>query len=40
MLRIISIALALCSACFSQGRGNGAPPNFPAPKEGDYIVKD
>jgi homoserine O-acetyltransferase len=33
-------ALAFCAVCFSQGRGNGAPPNFPTPKEGDYIVKD
>ena len=51
MLRTIAIVLALCAAgsCgvslvegagFSQGRGNGAPPNFPAPKEGDYIVKN
>ncbi len=40
MLRRILTTLAFCAVCFSQGRGGGAPPNFPAPKEGDYIVKD
>ncbi len=33
-------ALTFCAVAFSQGRGNGAPPNFPAPKEGDFIAKN
>ncbi len=40
MLRTIFLALAFCAACFPQGRGANAPPNYPTPKEGDYIVKD
>jgi homoserine O-acetyltransferase len=40
MLRTISALLALSAACLSQGRGNNAPPNFPAPQEGDYVAKN
>jgi homoserine O-acetyltransferase len=40
MFQKILFALAFCAVCFSQGRGNGVPPNFPTPQEGDYIVKD
>ena len=40
MLRFAILALLVCSPALSQGRGGGAPPNYPAPVEGDYIAKN
>jgi len=41
MLRSALLALLLCGVALSQGRGRGsAPPNYPAPVEGDYIAKN
>jgi homoserine O-acetyltransferase/O-succinyltransferase len=40
MLRIAILAWLLCATALSQGRGGGAPPNYPVAKEGDYIAQN